>query len=647
MPSDESNRIEDLKRSLYSRNAPELRTHRKLRTFARPNDIKTDWEHPPEEPREDPVLLEEREAKHSMSFFTKLLIASAVFCIIAVAAGAYIFLNGTNLISANNIAINISGPVSVPGGAPISFAVTVTNKNTVTLKDAKLSIKFPSGTTDPEDTTKPLDSSVETLGDLAPGASMTKNVQAVIFGEQNLQKQISARVTYGIAGSSSTFTKEQTYEVLINSSPVVLSVSSFDQITSGQPFDITVNVKSNSTNTLKKTLLTATYPFGYTFISSEPAPISASNSSWNLGDMPAGSNRKIVIHGSLSGENTDLRAFHFKVGSQGLGNPPVIGTPFMEAERDITIQKPFVSLNIGVNGDTTSNEYVGQFGRALNINMRWDNNLPEPISNMIVTSHFSGNAYAKETVNPVGGYFRSATDDIIWSQQTDGQLASVKSGDSGSLTFVVTPVDSGSATNPTVNPYITISGSVSGDRTSASNVPNSTAQVSRTIKIASSASLAGRVTRSNGPFVNTGPIPPRADQKTTYTIVWTVDNTSNTLQNAVVTATLPPYVTWLNHVSPSSEDMEYDTNSATLTWNVGTVGTYTNGTAKRREVQFQISVEPSVSQIGQSPVVVNQSTLSATDSWTRSTVTSNQGTLSTSFSTDPTFRNGDANVQAK
>jgi hypothetical protein len=93
--------------------------------------------------------------------------------------------------------------------------------------------------------------------------------------------------------------------------------------------------------------------------------------------------------------------------------------------------------------------------------------------------------------------------------------------------------------------------------------------------------------------------------------------------------------------------MEYDTNSATLTWNVGTVGTYTNGTAKRREVQFQISVEPSVSQIGQSPVVVNQSTLSATDSWTRSTVTSNQGTLSTSFSTDPTFRNGDANVQAK
>ncbi|MDB5239048.1 MAG: protein of unknown function with transrane region [Candidatus Parcubacteria bacterium] len=647
MPSEERNRIEDLKQSLYSRNAPELRTRRKLRTSSPTSDIKTDWEHPQAELREDPVLTKEYESPHSMSFFTKLLLWSAAFCVIAVAGGAYLFLNGANLISADNINITISGPVSVPGGVPITFGITIINKNSVVLKGADLRVRFPAGTTDPNDTTRSMDNYQESIGDIAPGNSVTKNVQAVIFGEQNLQKQITATVTYGIAGSSSVFNKVQTYDVMINSSPVVLSATSFDKITSGQPFDITVDVKSNASNVLKKVLLTAQYPFGYTYASSNVAPVSADNNVWTLGDIPAGATRKIVIHGSLSGENTDLRAFHFSVGAQGSGSTLGIGTPYMEAEKDVTIEKPFISLAIGVNSDSGTGDYAGQFGRAINVGMHWQNNLPESLSNVNITAHLSGNAYNKGSVNPVGGYFRSATDDIVWSQQTDPQLATVSSGASGNLTFVVTPTDTGTPSNPLVNPSITIAGSVTGIRGGASNAPNNTAQVTRTIKIASTASLSGRILRSGGPFTNTGPIPPRADQKTTYTVVWTVDNTSNALQNAVVTATLPPYVSWLGKISPSAENMKYDANSSTVTWNVGTVGTYTSGTNKRREVQFQISVQPSVSQIGQSPTIVNQATLNATDSWTNTTLTNTQGTLSTSFSTDSSFRNGDGTVQGK
>jgi len=67
------------------------------------------------EPEEDqaPAHLNDEYEDHSMSFFTKLLIGSAVFCVIAIGIGAYLFLNGSNLISANNIAIVISGPVSI------------------------------------------------------------------------------------------------------------------------------------------------------------------------------------------------------------------------------------------------------------------------------------------------------------------------------------------------------------------------------------------------------------------------------------------------------------------------------------------------------------------------------------------------------
>lgn len=642
-PAEDRNRIEDLKRSLYSRNAPDVRTRRKLRYSDQPDNIKTDWEHP-EEVVDDSGSGAPQE-KHKMSFVTKLLIASAIFCVIAVGAGAYIFWNGGNLISANNIDITMSGPVSVAGGTPISLSIVITNKNSVVLGGVDLSVHFPAGATDSTDTTQPLDTYRVSLGDLKPGESVTKVVQADLFGEQNLQKEITASVTYGISGSSSVFTKDQTYDVLINSSPINLSASSLKEITSGTPFDTTVVVKSNSAATLRGVVLKATYPFGYTFSSASLGPSSSDNATWSLGDMPAGGSRTIVIHGTLTGEDNDVRAFHFNVGSASPGNSLAIGTSFVNVESDVTIQKPFVSLSITTDNDSSTGDYVGKFGRSVNVIVNWSNNLPEAISNMVIDAHLSGTAYDKTQVTPLTGYFRSATDDIIWSQQTDPEFASVAAGAKGTVSFVIMPMDKSSASNTIVNPGITIAASATGDRTAEAGVPNSTTNISRNIKVSSNVALTGRVLRTGTAFGNTGPIPPQADRSTTYTIDWTVDNTSSAVANASVSATLPPYVSWTKQVSPSTENVTYDSNSGTVTWNIGSISAYASGGAStRREVQFQVSVEPSVDQIGQSPVIMNQSVLTATDNFTNASLQSTQGYLTTSFSTDASFQPGNGAV---
>ncbi|MFA6432778.1 MAG: hypothetical protein WCV82_03135 [Candidatus Paceibacterota bacterium] len=638
MPQDDSNRLEDLKRSLYSRNAPDVRTRRKLRFSDQTSEMKTDWEHP-QEAQADSTGYGTQTGHHSMSFSTKLLIVSAVFCVIAVGAGAYVFWNGGNLISANNISIDISGPVSIPGGAPISLSLVITNKNSVTLKATDLKVSFPAGTTDPDDTSKSMDYYEQSLGDLKPGESATRVVRAIIFGEENTHKELKATVTYGIADSSSVFTKEQSYDVLVNSSPVVLSVSSYKEVISGAPFDITVNIKSNSENPLKNVLLKAVYPFGYTFRSASIKPASSDSSVWSIGDMPPGSSRTIVIQGVLSGEDSDLRAFHFNIGAQNPNNPVAIGTSFMSAEQDITIEKPFISLGIAADNNTSLTDYAGRFGRSINVTINWSNNLPESVSNMVLTAHLSGSAYDKNQVTALGGYFRSATDDIIWNQQTNSELASAAAGARGSVSFIILPVDQSSASRPVVNPLITVEASASGDRMT-SNVPENTTKISRDLKISSNVSLSGRIIRTGGAFLNTGLIPPKAEQKTTYTVVWTVDNTSSAINNAVVSATLPPYVTWLNQVSPAAENVTYDTNSGTVTWNIGSLNAYTYGTSGRREAQFQVSLLPSVDQIGQVPILVNRAILSAVDNFTKTNLQGTQDYLTTSFSTDSSFVKG-------
>lgn len=646
MHDEEKNRIEDLKQSIYSRNAPDVRSRRKMRYTNESTELKRDWQRA-EDFHEDPVLnqaYEEHKEHHGMSFLSKLFIASAVFCILAVGAGAYIFFNGGNFISGNNIDIKMSGPISVAGGTPVSIAITVTNNNSVALKNADLAIHFPAGTTNPQDTTTSLEDIAEVIGDLQPGKSITKNVEAVIFGEENLQKKIVATVTYGIAGSSSVFTKENSYDVLINSSPLVLSVSALRETTSGQPFDLNVNIKSNSANTLKNILLKGTYPIGFNFKSSTIKPLSGENNSWSIGDMAPGTSKNIVIKGALVGEDTDVRAFHFSVGARSATSPLNIGTTFMETEYDLTIQKPSVSLAIAVDNDSGSTDHVGKFGKSMTVNVKWINNLPETLSNVVITAHLDGTAYDKSSVSALGGYFRSATNDVIWNQQTNSELASVAAGASGSLSFVIVPAQSQYGSKQVVNPVITIAGNVVGDRPGSPNFALNTGSATRNIRISSDVSLSGRVVRTTGAFANTGPIPPVPEQKTTYTIIWSVDNTSNTVKNAVVTATLPPYVSWAGMTSPSSEDISFEKNSGTITWNIGNVNTYTSGTFARREVEFQVILEPSIDQSNQTPILINQAALSAVDDWTKTTLQSVQVYLTTSYSTDPNYKYGDEMV---
>ena len=579
-----------------------------------------------------------------MSFVTKIFIASVLFCFAAIGIGAYLFLNGANLISANNIDVTINGPISVDGGTPISFDVVATNNNNVPLQTVDMSVDFPAGTTDPTDPTSVLQNYRKLIGDMPTGGVSHQTVNAIMFGEENTQKEITVTLTYSVKGSTAIFTKVKTYDVLISSSPLSVNVSSFDQITSGQQFDLKVVLKSNSSQILKNVLVKATYPFGFTYSSASVKPLS-DNQTWKIGDLPPGASKTITITGKLDGQDTDTRVFHFYVGAQSTNDPKTIGTQYGLADKSMTIQKPFISLNVGVDNDQTNGDYVGKFGQSNQVQITWFNNLSTAVSNVQIVAKLSGTAYDKTRILPSSGNFQSATDQIVWNQQTNPELASIAPGGSGSVSFSVTPVDRSTLNNQIINPVFNITAGVSGDRKSETNVPqNLTSVTSRNIRIASNATFTGRIVRSQGPFANIGPIPPKAEKSSTYTVVWIVDNTSSAVGKAQVTATLPSYVTWLGNYSPTSENVTYDKNSGTITWAIGNVDTYTVNTSHRRELDFQISLNPSIAQVGQLVNLVNQANFMAVDTFTNSSIQGTQDTLTTRYSTDPVYKPGDETV---
>jgi hypothetical protein len=83
-------------------------------------------------------------------------------------------------------------------------------------------------------------------------------------------------------------------------------------------------------------------------------------------------------------------------------------------------------------------------------------------------------------------------------------------------------------------------------------------------------------------------VPPKVDNPSTYTIIWDIDNTANAVSDAEVTATLPPYVKWLNKVSPAGENITYNQNSGLVTWTVGDVAAYSVGPKGRPLSKFPL-----------------------------------------------------------
>lgn len=638
MNGDDQNKIDELNKSLYSRNAPDIRTKRRLRFHEQEVNVNTDWEHK-SEPFDPDSIQDPR--KKGMSFFTKILFFSVIFFLIASGIGAYLYFNGANVVSPDNVDITINGPLSVSGGEQVSFEVQIANENNIELQNVDMSVDFPSGTVDPTDSLKELKNYREVIPNIIPGGIGQKTIKAVLYGEENSKRTIKVSIEYKVTGSNATFQKEKTFDLLISSAPLNLSVSSFKEVNSGQEFEMAIMMNSNSKETIKNLLLKAVYPFGYTYISSDLKP-NADNSTWKIGDIPPGGKRVIKIKGKLDGQDDEMRVFRFSSGAARLGNDSSIGTEYITGTQEISIKKPFMTVGINLNSDSGNKEFVTAFNNSINVDLTYFNNLPNAITDGEVRLKISGTAFDKASVSPGDGLYNSANSEIVWNGITTNDLRNIEAGGSGRVSFSIIPRNLSSSQKGITSPNIKFDVSVNGRRNSESNVPeNIVSTTKREIRVSSNVTLGGQILRSTGPFANTGFIPPKSEQETTYTVVWTVDNTANTASDAVVRSSLPPYVKWLDKISPAGEDITYDRTTGQLVWNVGNLNTYTAGTSKRRQVAFQISLVPNVSQVGTPLTLVNPSSVNAEDDFTGEVLKSNLGQLTTRFSTDPSYKDGD------
>jgi hypothetical protein len=582
--------------------------------------------------------------KKSYSLSLKILFGSIIFFVIALLVVAFNFLGGGNLFSGNNIEITVKAPVSVAGGEVVPFEIEIKNNNNITLLGADMGVTFPAGAKEVSDTSVSTKRVQEFLGDISPGQTVKKNLSVVLFGAENEKKDININLEYKVADSNSSFNKTKIITILISSSPVSIVITNPNEVNTNQSVDFNVEITSNSSAVIKNLLLKAEYPFGFIFNSSNPKTFSKDNL-WLVGDLEPGAKRTIKISGVLSGQEGEERGFNFSLGSQSKTDDLAIDVPFSSSFSSITIRRPFVSADILLNG-TDSQEYVSPAGSKVEAVIRWQNNLTYEVSDVSIVVKISGNTVDKSSIKVDSGYYKSIDNTINFNKTTNSSLASLEPGQIGESKFTFNSFSAGSVTGAAlINPTIVLDLSVSGRRMDyALGQEDILFSDSKKIKITSNPQLFAKTLYYIGPFQNTGPIPPVAEKETTYTVTWTVTNPLNNLANAQVTAVLPPYVKWLSAVSPTRENMSYDEGTGRVVWSIGNISSGAGMVSPAREVSFQISLLPSVDQIGSAPNLISEAVLNARDNFTLTTVSDSFSALSTRLNNDPYFRAGGENV---
>lgn len=541
---------------------------------------------------------------------TVLLTFGILFFVVSVSIASLLLVFGDKEISGNNIVIGIEGPFAVGGGAVVPLSVTVHNQNPVAISGAKLIIEYPKGTEINGTRSRELTVVYHELGDMAQGEAVQVALTPRLFGEENEEKTVKVGIEYFVAGSNATFYKEANPILIkISTSPVTVLLDSVKSITSGQEYTLTLTVASNADTSLENILVQAVYPRGFEFVSADPKPASG-RGVWLFDVIEPGKNKTITIKGKLSGEQDAKQVIDVSAGLASAQDKFALASILSTARQEVVIEAPFLDVALLVNDQDLDTVNVSQ-NDVVYVKVQFTNTLKDTIHDGVIVVTLGGNAYASENITVGQGYFNPQNNTITFDGAENASLQNIPPGVSRSLVFSIWK--KGSVTR---TPEISIKVSAHGERVSETGVAQElTANDTLTIRFGSSLAAASAIEYAGGSY------PPKVGENTDFNVLLTVEGGGNDMTDAVMTATVPQYVT-VGSVLPSG--VSYRAARRQITWEIGDVARGTHKTVK-----VPVSFIPSSADVNRAPQIIGTQDVTATDRFTGEILNSTVAPLST------------------
>ncbi|PIZ87538.1 MAG: hypothetical protein COX92_01070, partial [Candidatus Nealsonbacteria bacterium CG_4_10_14_0_2_um_filter_40_15] len=331
---------------------------------------------------------------------------------------------------------------------------------------------------------------------------------------------------------------------------------------------------------------------------------------------------RIEISGRLTGEVSEEKVFQAKIGSWQSGEFILL----KETNKGIAIVKPSLYVSQQINGNP---QYVASPGDLLHYQIFFKNLGDESLSNLSLICKLESKAFDFETLRSPQGSFTAGDNSLIFDWKKVPELQFLDGDQEGEVEFWIElkdewPIESSSDKNPVIK----------------NNVYVSQAKEEFVNKVNSKLVILQKGYFEEEVFGNSGPIPPRAGESTTYTIMWQIKNFYNDVNNVKIKANLPRNAELTGNIFPDTESSKFafDSQSREIVWQVGDLkmSQGVSGTPAPN-ISFQIKFTPTGDQRGQTPEIIGTAEISGEDQWTKETLKSQGPAVTTLLPDDATI----------
>jgi len=526
-----------------------------------------------------------------------------IFLIIA----GLMFWHGLTSFDKDKVRLEIRGPERIVSGEEVNYKVRYQNRTRLDLGDVKLVFYYPESSiaADQEELVQNLD-----LPPLPAGQENQVELSARVMGLRGEAKKVRAELSYQPGKISSRFTNQAEFSSTIISVPLILDFSVPKRLTSGQSFDFSLKYLNQGEVAFDNLWIRLEYPIGFTLESAEPPPLEEDRA-WSLGELRPGQEGEIFLRGNIVGEEGEAKLLKAQLGL--LKDEDLISYAEAVGGFQVSASPLFVSQTI--NKET---EYIAEAGENLTYRITYKNTTDIGIRDVIITSKLEGKALNLTTLKTGKGSFEGGTQTITWRAGNLPELEFLEAHEEGEIRFSVRvknplPIENFNDKNFAITNTVIID---------SSQVPLSlinikiTGQSQSITKVVSQLTLQAPTYYYDDTIPNSGPIPPKVGQTTTYTVKWRLINTANDLKNTEVKAYLPPHVQWINKVNPADADLKYNPQTGEVIWRVGLLPAATGILLPVKQAAFQVAITPSLAHLGSLVELIGRSTASGLDDFT-------------------------------
>jgi len=556
----------------------------------------------------------------------KFIFIIIILCIALGAAGFWYWQR--NPYSKEILKLEILGPEEAAIFQEVEYTVKYKNNGNVRLEEPRLIFEFPEYTLLParnasrseagweEGLSRRQEIGPEELGDIYPGEEKTLQFKGRLFGKEGDIKTAKAWLSYRPKNLQARYESATTFTTEIKSVPLTFDFDLSSKIEAGRDFKFSLNYYSSLDYPLSNLGIKIEYPSGFEFLGSDPQGLAKTE--WEISLLNQAEGGRIEITGKLSGEVREQKIFKAALGIWQEDEFVLL----KEITRGVEITRPRLFVFQRINGQS---QYIANPGGLLHYEIFFRNIGEEPFTDLFLVATLEGRGFDFETVKADLSQFKKGDDSIIWDWRDVPKLRFLGQGEEGKVEFWVNLKDEWEISSPQEKNAIL-----------KNTVLISQIKEEFETKVNSKLAISQRGYYQEEVFGNSGPIPPKVGETTTYTIIWQAKNYFNDVKNVKVKAVLPSNVRLTGKIFPEQESPKFafDIQSREIIWMVRDNQVMETGTGVLNpapNIAFQVALTPTPDQKGKVLPIIKEAIITGEDQWTESFIEGRSSAIDTTL----------------